>query len=145
MNFRDFLPLADKLAKGATEAEWRTACSRGYYSAFHVARQLLHDLGFRVPQADRAHGYLWLRLSNSVVVEVQEAGRKLNELRRLRNRADYEERRRINQADAITSVRLAEEVIQALDAAAIEPVRTQITDAMKIYERDVLKDVTWHP
>ena len=24
-------------------------------------------------------------------------------------------------------------------------VRTQITDTMKVYERDVLKDVTWHP
>jgi hypothetical protein len=31
------------------------------------------------------------------------------------------------------------------EAAAVEPIRTQITDAMKIYERDVLKDVTWHP
>ena len=32
-----------------------------------------------------------------------------------------------------------------LDAAAVEPVRTQVTDAMKVYERDVLHDVTWHP
>jgi hypothetical protein len=31
------------------------------------------------------------------------------------------------------------------DAARLEPIRTQITDAMKIYERDVLKTVTWHP
>ena len=31
-----------------------------------------------------------------------------------------------------------------LDAARLDPVRTQITDTMKVYERDVLKDVTWH-
>ena len=39
----------------------------------------------------------------------------------------------------------AEEIIRVLDAAAQDPPRTQIMDAMKIYERDVLKDVTWHP
>ena len=26
-----------------------------------------------------------------------------------------------------------------------ESLKTHITDAMKIYERDILKDVTWHP
>jgi hypothetical protein len=39
----------------------------------------------------------------------------------------------------------AENIIRALDAAAVEPVRTQITNAMKVYERDVLHDVTWRP
>src|SRR5690242_5923842 len=98
MNFRDFLPLAAALAKGTTEAEWRTSCSRSYYAAFHVARELLLALGFRVPQADRAHGYLWLRLSNAGVAEVQEAGRNLNDLRRERNHADYDGQRVIIQA-----------------------------------------------
>ena len=36
-------------------------------------------------------------------------------------------------------------IIQVLDAARQEPARTQITDAMIIYERDVLHDVTWRP
>ncbi len=65
MDGRDFLPLANALAAGPTEAEWRTAISRAYYAAFHVARQLVMDLGFVVPYADRAHAYLWYRLSNS--------------------------------------------------------------------------------
>ena len=145
MDFRDFLPLADTLAKGTTEAEWRSASSRAYYAAFHVARQLLLALNFRVPQADRAHGYLWLRLSNAGVIAVQAAGSLLNDLRRERNRADYDEHRTISQSLATQNVRFAEDVIRELDAAMVEPVRTQITDAMKIYERDVLKDVTWHP
>ena len=145
MDFRDYLGLADTLANGTTEAEWRSACSRGYYAAFHVARLLVLGLGFRVPQADRAHGYLWLRLSNSGVAEVKNAGSLLNDLRRERNRADYDDHRTITRGMAIQNVRFAEEVIQALDAAAVEPTRTQITDAMKVYERDVLHDVTWHP
>jgi uncharacterized protein (UPF0332 family) len=145
MDFRDYLSLAATLANGATEAQWRSACSRGYYAAFHVARRLLLSLGFRVPQADRAHGYLWMRLSNAGVVSVRDAGSRLNNLRQERNRADYDDHLAITQARAAQNVRFAEQVIQALDAAAVEPIRTQITDTMKVYERDVLQNVTWHP
>src|SRR6266511_1459595 len=140
MDFRDYLQLAVDLANGTTEAEWRSASSRGYYAAFHVARQLLRSLGFRVPQADRAHGYLWLRLSNSGVADVVRGGRLLNDLRRERNYADYDDYRAVTPAVATQNVQFAEDVIQELDAAAVEPVRTQITDAMKIYERDILHD-----
>jgi hypothetical protein len=55
MNWRDFLSLATRLAAATTEADWRTAVSRAYYAAFHVARRLLTDLNFTVPRADRAH------------------------------------------------------------------------------------------
>ena len=55
MTGADFLPLAHDLAAASSEPEWRTAVSRAYYTAFHVARQLLEDLGFRVPRADRGH------------------------------------------------------------------------------------------
>jgi hypothetical protein len=61
------------------------------------------------------------------------------------NRSDYDAHLTVHQAMARNHIQRAEEIIQALDTAAIDPVRTQITDAMKIYERDVLKDVTWHP
>jgi uncharacterized protein (UPF0332 family) len=145
MDFRDYLPLARTLAAGATEAEWRSASSRAYYAAFHVARVLLLGLGFRVPQAERAHAHLWMRLSNAGHADVVAAGRRLGDLRRERNRADYDDHRPVTQAVAAQNVRFAEEIIQALDAAAVEPVRTQITDAMRVYERDVLHDVTWHP
>jgi hypothetical protein len=38
------------------------------------------------------------------------------------------------------------DVIELLDAAAKEAtVLASITDAMKVYERDVLREVTWHP
>ncbi len=145
MNFRDYLVLARTLARGATEAEWRSATSRAYYAAFHVARSLLVALSFRVPHGDRAHGYLWMRLSNAGHTATIQAGRDLNDLRQERNRADYDEHRTATQARAAQNVRFAEAVIRALDAAAVEPIRTQITDTMKVYERDVLRDVTWHP
>ncbi len=145
MNGSDFLPVAHVLLTGATEAFWRSAVSRAYYGAFHVARQLLEDLGFTVPQGDRAHAYLWLRLSNCGHVLVVEAGRSLNELRRRRNRADYDLKRPFSQPTAVSQVQAAERIILLLGAAPIEPTRTQITDVMKIYEKDTLKEITWHP
>ena len=35
--------------------------------------------------------------------------------------------------------------MKTLDAAAVGPTRSQITAAMRVYERDVLRDVTWRP
>ncbi len=146
MNWRDYLSLANRLAAAANEAEWRTAVSRAYYAAFHVARRLFADLNFTVPRADRAHQYLVVfRLSNSGEPPVEKAGRDLETLRRLRNRADYDEAPPITQSQATAAAQLADDIIQILDAARQEPARTQIRDAMIVYERDVLHDVTWQP
>ena len=145
MNWRDFLSLAARLATEATEADWRSAISRAYYAAFHATRHLLADLNFTVPRADRAHQYLIFRLSNCSEPIVEQAGRDLETLRRLRNRADYDEAPSVTQPQAIAAVRRAEDVIRHLDSARSDPVRTRIRDAMVAYERDVLKDVTWHP
>ena len=87
MNPRDFLVVANALIVGATEAAWRSAVSRAYYAAFHTARRLLRDLGFRTPRADQAHAYLWLRLSNCGDAQMVTAGQKLQDLRGERNRS----------------------------------------------------------
>jgi hypothetical protein len=63
----------------------------------------------------------------------------------LRNRADYDETPALTQSQATAAVQLAERIIQVLDAARQEPARTRMRDAMIVYERDVLHDVTWQP
>jgi uncharacterized protein (UPF0332 family) len=145
MNGRDFLLVARDLQASSTEAAWRSSVSRVYYAAFHVARELLEDVGFTVPRGERAHAYLWLRLSNCGEPQVQDAGRSLNTLRGQRNRADYDVTASLFRPTADGQLRIGEAIIQVLDSAILEPTRTRITDAMKIYERDVLQDVTWHP
>ena len=142
---RDFLTLAETWIKAATEAEWRFAVSRAYYAAFHEARRLLRSLGFQVPRGDQAHAYLWLRLSNCGDPSTVLAGSDLNRLRRERNRADYDVEQPFDHAYGLVQVQAAQRIIQTLDTAAHDPTRTQITDAMKIYEGDVLKQVTWQP
>ncbi|MBX9625428.1 MAG: HEPN domain-containing protein [Gemmataceae bacterium] len=145
MNWRDFLSLAARLAAEPAEADWRTAVSRAYYAAFHVARRLLADLNFTIPRADRAHQYLVFRLNNCGESAVEQAGRDLDTLRRLRNRADYDDVPAVTRPQAAAAVRLAEGIIQVLDAAGLDPTRTRARGAMIVYERDVLRDVTWHP
>jgi uncharacterized protein (UPF0332 family) len=145
MNSRDFPTLAQRLLADHSEAAWRSAVSRAYYAAFHAARELLQDLGFTVPHGERAHSYLWLRLSNCGDQQVQNTGAALNTLRQDRNRADYDLHRVLTLANATRSVRAAEQCILLLDTTATAPTRTSITDTMKIYERDVLQEITWHP
>jgi hypothetical protein len=64
---------------------------------------------------------------------------------RLRSRADYDELPLLTQSQATAAVRVAEGIIQVLDTAQQEPARTQVRDAIIVYERDMLGDVTWQP
>jgi uncharacterized protein (UPF0332 family) len=143
---RDFLAVADRLARGTNDGEWRTAVSRAYHAAYHVAHKLLTDCRFVVPYGERAHAYLWQRLSNAGDTSVAKAGRTLDVLRRDRNRADYDLWRTIRHADVVSLVQEAKAIVQSLEVAVADStIKTQITDTMKTYERDVLREVTWQP
>ncbi len=144
MNARDFLDVAEELATGMHESHWRTSVSRAYYAAFHVASTLLEGCWFIVPDMERAHAYLRLRLMNAGHPDVVGAGAGLDELRKVRNRADYKIKVAFRQEIAIERAQLAADVIRLLEEAAEVPtVLDQITLAMRDYERDVLRDVTW--
>jgi uncharacterized protein (UPF0332 family) len=142
---QDLMALAERWVQQPTEAEWRAALSRAYYAAFHEARALLRSLGFRVPRGDRAHAYLWMRLLNAGDPQVQATGSDLNILRNQRNRADYDIDQAFPQHEAVVQIRTARAIIQTLVSCTADPLRTQITDAMRVYERDILKTVTWQP
>jgi uncharacterized protein (UPF0332 family) len=145
MNPRDFLNLANDLTIGSSEAEWRTAVSRAYYAAFHVARKLLTQCGFAVPQAEQAHGYLWLQLCNAGHVDLAKAGRDLGRLRSYRNLADYDIDQPFDSQVGSRCVLLGDAIVQSFDDAARLPtVLARIIAAIRDYERDVLKQITWH-
>jgi uncharacterized protein (UPF0332 family) len=139
----EFLTLADQWVLAPREGEWRCAVSRAYYAAFHRAGDFMRGLGFQVPRSDRAHAYLWMRLSNAVHPPLVQAGRDLGHLRTERNQADYELTRTLLQSNARLSVLSARQILQILDACELEPTRTQVRDAMRDYERNALGTVTW--
>ena len=143
MNVLDFLELAESWVNRSTEAEWRSAVSRAYYSLFHVARQFLLQCGFEVRKGDQAHADLWRRLCNCGVPEVQHAGRELQNLRGDRNTADYDTHVAFPQAHSKAAVELARETVEVLRRAAVEPQRSQMIAAIRNYERNVLREVTW--
>jgi len=141
-----FLDVADELSTGSREADWRSATSRAYYAAFHKARRLFLRNGFVVPRGEQAHAYLWLRLSNSQHPDVDNVGVLLSQLKTSRNRADYDVDIPVDHAECIDHVGVALKIIQLLHHLANEPaILTRVIEAIKIYERDVLREVTWHP
>jgi uncharacterized protein (UPF0332 family) len=144
MNARQFLDVAEELLEGIHEGHWRSAVSRAYYAAFHAARRLLIQCGFTVPQEERAHAYLRMRLMNSGHPDVVQAGTWLDELRSERNYADYEFDGEWNHLNAVADVQRSADTIRLLEeAAALPAVCERITEAIRTYERDVLRDVTW--
>jgi len=144
MDPRDFLDVAFDLAGEFREADWRSAISRGYYAAFHVANDFMRRCGFSAPQGGDAHGYAWIRLSNSKDVRLAKAGRDLNDLRQERNAADYGLSQPVVQKQAAHLVRVAETIVSTLDQAAASPtLLAQVIPVMRDFERDVLGDVTW--
>jgi hypothetical protein len=144
MNPRDFLEQAEELIEGSREVDWRSAISRAYYAAFLVARDLFSRIGFVVPGDQGSHAYLWMRLNNSGRDEVIEAAGLLHDLRQARGDADYDMRRRVYHRDASDHVDHASQVIHLLDDLAdSEAVLAQVIDAIRVYERDVLKQTTF--
>ena len=144
MNPRDFLLVADDLLEGMREADWRTAVSRAYYAAFLVAVELFREAGFAVPQDQGGHKYVYRRLNNSGREEVVTAADHLRTLRTSRNLADYEVRGRLQLREAVRQVALARTVIRLLDELAeSEAVLAPVVEAMRVYERDVLGQVTF--
>ena len=139
---RDFLALAEIWSRGRTEAEWRCAVSRADYASFHECRRLLNQLGFAVPRADLAHAYLWRRLENSGVESLASIGKDLSWLRSERNLADYDIHKTVVRSTAVRAVAASASMIDSLDRMSEADCR-QATEAMKTYERDVLRETTW--
>ena len=144
MDCRDYLVLAEELSLRTSAACWRTAVSRAYYSAFHRTREFLANLGFRTRQSDQAHAGLYRRLSSSNVRELNEAARLLMELRRIRNQADYEFNKALPKTEAIKSIDHATQIFEMLDGHCEPESLVSMTDTIRAYERDVLREVTWH-
>jgi len=90
MDAADFMSLALKLSQSAGEAERRTAVSRAYYSAFHIAKQLVESCGVRFSSAGATHDKLPFCLAASQDNSLVAASRRLNALRMARNVADYD-------------------------------------------------------
>lgn len=86
----EFLEQAKRLAaNGARAADFRTAVSRAYYAAYHVAFAELVNLGCAPTTDNRGHIDIRDHLSNSGDQLMSEFAIKLSNLHGARREADY--------------------------------------------------------
>jgi uncharacterized protein (UPF0332 family) len=136
MTGNELILLAGKLAAnpalGDAEARFRSAVSRAYYGAYHLGRAFVESLGGVIPKNATGHFELSRILWDSGQDHAQDAASRLDDLRRERNRADYDLDSTAfrNQVNAIKSVELADEVRLAIERCQHEPALTEIRAAI---------------
>src|SRR5438034_5452135 len=129
---KSFLQLAGHLvanpALGDAEARFRTAVSRAYYGAYHVAVEVLGELGLRVPRNFAGHEIVCRELRHANDPGAGLAADLIGDLRTERNKADYDlaEAKFKSQKNAKLSVETAHEAVTALEACLVEPVRSRL-------------------
>ena len=112
----DFIQLAKSLLIDGGEVELRSAVSRGYYGAFHVACELVESCGVNLPKSAAAHEKVTYCLQNSLEPQLILAGLKLNSLRAIRNAADYrlDDKRFLDLKQATVSIGIVQEIVDVL-------------------------------
>ncbi len=128
MNGNDFIQLAGRLATSAEPASLRSAVSRAYYGAFHLAGEFLADIGHPVARNANAHVLVARMLQSSGQPDAVRAGSLLGDLHSDRIKADYrlDDHRVETSAFARLKVESAHAIRSALDQCRQEPARSQI-------------------
>lgn len=138
MDARDFLGYARELAGAYGPARRRTAISRAYYGAYHVAVELLLAVGVVIERGHGGHEAVRLRLRQSGLDPVIQAGAALQRLHDLRVKADYWLRDPHPEAPATVRQALAfgTLVVENLDRIAADPtLRARMTAALRAWEQ----------
>lgn len=133
----DYIAVAERLAtsRNAKEADYRSAVSRAYYGAFHLAGAYLSTLRFSVPKGAAAHGWIPQVLSNAACSEAIGAGRLLRDLHAERIIADY--RWNLPAANKLTDAKRAIEAAHRIRASLLsceyDPLKGLVSQAIESY------------
>lgn len=135
MTGADFYQLAVALGSGSSPAELRSATSRAYYGAFHMACAMLRDAGIVLPKDAACHEKDPQILGNSGDPEVIAAASKLGSLRTNRNDADYRLDKRSPERSQTVQLhlRVAGDIIECLRQCSSDGAKAGIRDAVRAY------------
>jgi len=90
MDGSDFIEFASSLAaRNSGPAANRSAASRAYYGAYHVAVDFLSQLGYKA-RSEKTHPWVQRQFKNCQSEDFVELGDLLETLHHARNVADYE-------------------------------------------------------
>ena len=121
-DWSEYFNLAKELAETSKEAELRSAVSRAYYSAFCLARNYLCDIQ-QYPRLWRnktydinshqyvAEKFIYNQSKSQIMIEI---GKDLSRLRKMRDKAEYEDTMFNLKREARTALMLAQNIISAL-------------------------------
>jgi len=136
MSGDEFISLASNLSVnprlGTSEARFRSAVSRAYYGAYHLALDMFAELNVRIPRNHSGHYEIYRLLSSIDQPTSRLLAGLLSDLRRARNSADYDFDNSMfkTQSIATWSVESANELRQALGACRQEPLRGMLLSAV---------------
>ncbi len=139
MEGKEFLDFAQKMLQFRSEAAIRSAISRIYYAVFNTGKTLLNELGFVLPKDAAAHEELYRRLCNSGLSDIQETANWLFDMRRKRISADYDMLSHDFQSHKSYELDIARAklTIAQLESYSKIPLRNQLKDGIKEYERKI--------
>ena len=132
MRWDDFLDTAGRLARGATEGDWRSGISRAYYAVFHYFREFFGANGLDIGQgAGQAHSNLYLGLHNCGFPAVELLAGEIDQLRRDRSATDYDLTRPLDQRSASRSIGKANTIVTTFQTQLTTIPAAQIVDGAR--------------
>jgi uncharacterized protein (UPF0332 family) len=135
---KHFLDLAEDLVKAnpPQPSKLRSATSRAYYAAFHVCRDILDNMGFRIARSGGGHGDVVKYLASSQDDNLKQMSGHLGTLQSCRNNADYD--LHVDRAERLPNVQLhvrqARLIIETVETCCKGSKRPQIIEAMKVFD-----------
>jgi hypothetical protein len=126
MQGRAFIDLAPGILAGNTEAHRRGAAGRAYYGLMLECRDALLRWGFKQPARDSVHSFVRLRFSYAAEPDLKKIGRVLEDLAKLRGRADYDLSLHVDFVSNVPGQQAIDDAraaLNLLDAIDTDPVR----------------------
>jgi uncharacterized protein (UPF0332 family) len=133
MKWDAFLETARRLAQGATEGDWRSAASRAYYAVFHFFQEWLAGQGISLGSGPEAHRRLYHGRLECREGAVQAVARRIDDLRTVRNTADYHLARSFPKPRANTAVQEAEAIVATFQGLLPSVTAAVIIDDFRAY------------
>ena len=137
MHWNEFLSTARRLASGATEGDWRFAISRAYYAVFHSFREWFLSFGIDIGQGGSAHSSLYIGLNNCGDATVANVANRINDLRLVRVRADYELSHRFRALIVQTKVVEAQSILSDFQTILLTAPPQLIADGAKNHLKSI--------
>jgi len=125
----DFIALAGWIAaSGKDAARCRSAISRAYYGAFHLALDFIEGLGCTIHRNASAHVQVYRLLKASGQSPAAEAGALLEAMHHDRINADYRLKNATVESQSVAKLRveMAARIHSALKDCRAEPIRSAI-------------------